>query len=132
MPVFGTSAATFNDDGVTALYQHLISLLAPEGLAVSEGILPVADVKFSSGIDQVVPPERTRYLAEITEAVRGYHATTDELVDQGAPAAAARGRRGGGAEGSGTSWPSWSTTPASSSRRGHRADRGLACDRRDV
>ena len=23
MPVFGTSAATFNDDGVTALYQHL-------------------------------------------------------------------------------------------------------------
>ena len=28
MPVFGTSAATFNDDGVTALYQHLRGLLA--------------------------------------------------------------------------------------------------------
>ncbi len=27
MPVFGTSAATFNDDGVTALYQHLRGLL---------------------------------------------------------------------------------------------------------
>ena len=27
MPVFGTSAATFNDNGVTALYQHLAGLL---------------------------------------------------------------------------------------------------------
>ena len=32
MPVFGTSAATFNDDGVTALYQHLRALLAEHGL----------------------------------------------------------------------------------------------------
>ena len=28
MPVFGTSAATFDDDGVTALYHHLRDLLA--------------------------------------------------------------------------------------------------------
>jgi methylmalonyl-CoA mutase len=31
MPVFGTSAARFNDDGVTALYQHLRGLLADKG-----------------------------------------------------------------------------------------------------
>ena len=31
MPVFGTSAATFNDEGVTALYQHLRGLLLGEG-----------------------------------------------------------------------------------------------------
>ena len=37
MPVFGTSAATFNDDGVTALYQHLRGLLADDGLTVGEG-----------------------------------------------------------------------------------------------
>ncbi|MCW2798568.1 MAG: putative methylmalonyl-CoA mutase, partial [Aeromicrobium sp.] len=82
MPVFGTSAATFNDDGVTALYQHLVSILKPEGLEVSEGILPIMDVRHSSGIDQVVPPERTRYLAEITETIRAYHATTAELVEK--------------------------------------------------
>ena len=35
MPVFGTSAATFNDDGVTALYQHLRDLLAEHGPAPS-------------------------------------------------------------------------------------------------
>ena len=40
MPVFGTSAATFNDDGVTALYQHLRGLLADAGLPVAEGTLP--------------------------------------------------------------------------------------------
>ena len=35
MPVFGTSAATFNDDGVTALYQELRGQLAGKGLGVS-------------------------------------------------------------------------------------------------
>lgn len=80
MPVFGTSAATFNDDGVTALYQHLRDLLGGAGLPVGEGVLPAVDVRHSSGIRQVVPGERVRYLAEITETVRGYHARTEELV----------------------------------------------------
>ena len=81
MPVFGTSAATFNDDGVTALYQHLRAELADAGLEVAEGTLPAVDVRHSSGIRQVVPADRVRYLAEITETVRGYHARTDELVE---------------------------------------------------
>ncbi len=81
MPVFGTSAATFNDDGVTALYQHLRDALAASGLPVSEGVLPRVDVRHSSGIRQVVPAERVRYLSEITETVRGYHARTDELAE---------------------------------------------------
>ena len=42
MPVFGTSAATFNDNGVTALYQHLAGLLAARGLPLAEGVLPAA------------------------------------------------------------------------------------------
>src|SRR3954449_12217620 len=82
MPVFGTSAATFNDDGVTALYQHLISILAPEGLEVGAGALPRVDVRRSSKLRQVVPSDRVRYLSEITETVRGYHDHTDELVDR--------------------------------------------------
>lgn len=81
MPVFGTSAATFNDDGVTALYQHLRDELAGAGLAVSDGTLPHVDVRHSSGIRQVVPADRVRYLSEITETVRGYHARTAELVE---------------------------------------------------
>ncbi len=81
MPIFGTSAATFNDDGVTALYQHLRDTLGEQGLPVEEGILPHVDVRHSSGTRQVVPSERVRYLAEITETIRGFHADTEKLAD---------------------------------------------------
>ena len=40
MPVFGTSAATFNDDGGTALYQHLRDMLAG-ALPAIKGTAPV-------------------------------------------------------------------------------------------
>ena len=82
MPVFGTSGATFNDDGVTALYQYLRGLLAEKGLPTETGVLTPVEVKHSSGIRAVVPQDRVRYLAEITETVRGYHARTAELVEQ--------------------------------------------------
>ncbi|CAM5675292.1 fused isobutyryl-CoA mutase/GTPase IcmF [Streptomyces griseorubiginosus] len=82
MPVYGTSAATFNDDGVTALYQHLRGTLADRGLPLSEGALDPVDVRHSSGIRQVVPTDRVRYLAEITDAVRGYHAETLQLAER--------------------------------------------------
>lgn len=82
MPVYGTSAATFNDDGVTALYQHLRGTLADKGLPLSEGALDPVDVRHSSGIRQVVPTDRVRYLAEITDAVRGYHAETLQLAER--------------------------------------------------
>ncbi|QNP69661.1 cobalamin B12-binding domain-containing protein [Streptomyces roseirectus] len=81
MPVYGTSAATFNDDGVTALYQHLRSVLADKGLPVTEGVLAPVAVRHSSGIRQVVPADRVRYLAEITDTVRAYHARTVQLAD---------------------------------------------------
>src|SRR6202030_1300244 len=76
MPVFGTSAATFNDSGVTALYQHLAGLLAARGLALAEGVLPAASGRTSTDAASVIPPARTGYLAEIAGAVRGYHAET--------------------------------------------------------
>src|SRR5690606_18242138 len=82
MPVFGTSAATFNDDGVTALFGHLRVLLAARGLGLDEGALAPVSVRHSSGIRQVLPPERVRYLSEIAETVRGYHARTEELIAQ--------------------------------------------------
>ncbi|MEO6606752.1 MAG: methylmalonyl-CoA mutase family protein, partial [Aeromicrobium sp.] len=80
MPIFGTSAATFNDDGVTALYQHLRDSLGEKGLPVEDGVLPHVDVRFSSGIRQVVPADRVRYLAEITETIRDFHADTEKLA----------------------------------------------------
>ena len=74
MPVFGTMAARFNDDGVTALYQALKPRLAELGLKVTEGTLPQVTVRHSTNQTPVLPAARTRYLAEISDTVRGYKA----------------------------------------------------------
>ncbi|GAB3347326.1 fused isobutyryl-CoA mutase/GTPase IcmF [Modestobacter lapidis] len=76
MPVFGTSAARFDDDGVTALYQHLRDRLAERGLPAVGGALPPVDVRISTGLTSVVPPSRSRSLAEVAEAVRDHHRQT--------------------------------------------------------
>jgi methylmalonyl-CoA mutase len=81
MPVFGTSAATFDDDGVTALYQFLRDQLTEHGLAVDEGLLAQVEGKISTRIQQVLPSDRVRYLAEIADTLRDYHEQTDVLVD---------------------------------------------------
>jgi len=73
MPVFGTMAARFNDDGVTALYQALVPRLAERGLKLAAGKLPAVAVKSSSAGRAIVPAERVRYLAEIADTLRGYH-----------------------------------------------------------
>ncbi|WP_439585978.1 fused isobutyryl-CoA mutase/GTPase IcmF [Hydrogenophaga sp.] len=72
MPVFGTMAARFNDDGVTALYQALKLKLGELGLPLQEGRLPTVKVRHSTNQTPIVPPARTRYLAEISDTVRGY------------------------------------------------------------
>jgi len=76
MPVFGTMAARFNDDGVTALYQAILPRLIEKGLKVEPGSLPPVHVKASSQSRAIVPPERVRYLAEIADSVRSYHKHT--------------------------------------------------------
>jgi methylmalonyl-CoA mutase len=72
MPVFGTMAARFNDDGVTALYQALLPRLQALGLQAGPGSLPRVAVRHSTNQTPVVPAARTRYLAEISDTVRGY------------------------------------------------------------
>ncbi|OGA02014.1 MAG: methylmalonyl-CoA mutase, partial [Betaproteobacteria bacterium RIFCSPLOWO2_02_FULL_64_12] len=72
LPVYGTIASRFNDDGVTALYQGLLPKLVERGLQAGPGKLPQVAVRASSGKNVVVPPARSRYLAEIAESVRAY------------------------------------------------------------
>ncbi|MBV6320483.1 fused isobutyryl-CoA mutase/GTPase IcmF [Duganella violaceipulchra] len=80
MPVYGTQASRFNDDGVTALYQGLLPKLEQFGLKAKPGKLAPVDVRFSSGKHVIVPPARARYLAEIADTVRGYHRFTRKQV----------------------------------------------------
>ncbi|MBP8306974.1 MAG: cobalamin-dependent protein [Burkholderiaceae bacterium] len=80
MPVWGTQASRFNDDGVTALYQGMLTRLVELGLrlplagadGVPAGRLPVVKARHSSSQVVIVPAARTRYLAEISDTVRGY------------------------------------------------------------
>lgn len=72
MPVFGTMASRFNDDGVTALYQAMLPRLKALGLKAGDGRLPAVDTRHSTHQVPIVPGARVRYLAEIADTVRGY------------------------------------------------------------
>src|SRR5690349_23046871 len=74
MPVYGTIASRFNDDGVTALYQGILPLLVEHGLKIGASALPKVEARASSGKSAIVPPARSRYLAEVADTVRTYHA----------------------------------------------------------
>ena len=81
MPVFGTIASKFNDDGVTALYHALLDTIeAKTGVAFASH-LPRPATKQSSSKTIIIPPERTRYLAEIADTVRAYHHETESQAD---------------------------------------------------
>ncbi len=72
MPVFGTMASRFNDDGVTALYQAMLPRLGDLGLKIAPGTLPKVRTRHSTHQVPIVPGARIRYLADIVDAVRGY------------------------------------------------------------
>jgi methylmalonyl-CoA mutase len=76
MPVFGTQASRFNDDGVTALYQGMLPRLVELGPAAGRRRrrLPEGRSRHSSSQMVIVPPARTRYLAEIATPCAGYKA----------------------------------------------------------
>ena len=84
MPVFGTMAARFNDDGVSALYQALRPRLAELGLPLQEGRLPAVAVTgyarlgdraraLGSGFQAHVskPVDPVSFVQTLANAVRG-------------------------------------------------------------
>lgn len=72
MPVFGTIASKFNDDGITALYQALVPLLREHGLPHYEQSINPINTKFSTQRTAIIPAQQQRYLGEIAETVRDY------------------------------------------------------------
>ncbi len=76
MPVFGTIAAKFNDDGVTALYQAVLKTISRKTGVEFHSKLPPSTSNYSTSKTIIIPPERNRYLSEIAETVRGYHQQT--------------------------------------------------------
>ena len=78
MPVHGTIASKFNDQGVTSLYLALLDILGQKTSLKLKSPRARPLVRYSQDKTILVPAERSRYLAEIAETVRAYHVTTRE------------------------------------------------------
>lgn len=78
MPVFGTIASKFNDDGITALYQALLPELRKHGLREFSSVLAPVSTKTSTQRTVIIPAQNQRYLAEIADEVRGYHTLVEQ------------------------------------------------------
>ncbi|GIV53228.1 MAG: hypothetical protein KatS3mg038_3749 [Candidatus Kapaibacterium sp.] len=75
MPVFGTIASQFNDEGTNALYRAFIELARSRF-----GLEWTTDVEHTSPVSTrmtIIPPERSRYLAEIVETNKRYDADVE-------------------------------------------------------
>ena len=76
MPVYGTIASQFNDAGVNALYSAIVQRFKE---------IPTASHSFTlierlNNVQKksIIPPDRTRYLAEITEESKRYEKMVEE------------------------------------------------------
>ncbi|HNA58951.1 MAG TPA: methylmalonyl-CoA mutase family protein, partial [Chitinophagales bacterium] len=76
MPVFATIASQFNDPGTNQLYRHLMDTIREKTGVDLHSDFHVTD-EMSKKIF-IIPPQRTRYLAEISENNRGYDKKASE------------------------------------------------------
>jgi methylmalonyl-CoA mutase len=84
LPVFGTSAAHFNDRGVNALYAHLIRRL-DESLGLGwESRHEATELRATDPDQYVIPPSRERYLSEISTACREHRDQAKEQAEAAA------------------------------------------------
>ena len=78
-PVFGTIASQFNDPGTNNLYRALVDTLVTKcGLPGEKWKSHFELTAEMSEKVYIIPPQRTRYLAEIAETCRGYDRWVDE------------------------------------------------------
>jgi len=79
MPVFGTIASQFNDPGVNQLHRKIIHKIEEK-----------TGKKFNTSVEHteemsekifIIPPNRTRYLSEITENIRNYNEWTEKQAE---------------------------------------------------
>ena len=72
LPITGTMASKFNDDGVNQLFKLLLAAIA------TKTSVHFGDVHFNETAkaqQSIIPPSRVRYLSEISDAVRDYNKT---------------------------------------------------------
>jgi len=79
MPVYGTVASQFNDPGVNKLYQAIIRKIKEK-----TGVTFTSHFEGKNEMEEkifIIPPSRTRYMAEIVDIVRNYNQWADDQSD---------------------------------------------------
>jgi len=79
IPVFATIASQFNDPGANTLYKKLMDIIVERTGANLKSSFTISD-EMSEKIF-IIPPQRTRYLSEISDIVRGYNRKADQQKD---------------------------------------------------
>ena len=79
MPVYGTIASQFNDPGMNSLYKVIIDKVKERTGADLNSAFEIT--KEMSEKIYVIPPERTRYLSEISENNRAYDKWVNDQVE---------------------------------------------------
>ena len=81
LPVFGTSAAHFNDRGVSALFAHIVQSVNDKMGLDWKTSFPVDGTRTTDASQHIIPPDRERYLSEISESCREYRSWAAEQVE---------------------------------------------------
>ncbi len=79
LPVFGTTASQFNDQGMNGLYIHLMGQLNEKTNGSFDLSKRGAD-RINEN-DHIIPPKRVRYLSEISENIRDYGKLVEEQAE---------------------------------------------------
>jgi methylmalonyl-CoA mutase len=79
MPVYGTIASQFNDPGTNRMYRALMDIIAEKTGADLKSTFQSTDEQSEKIF--IIPPSRTRYLAEIAENNRNYDKRAKQQAD---------------------------------------------------
>ncbi|PSL35850.1 methylmalonyl-CoA mutase family protein [Chitinophaga ginsengisoli] len=77
LPVIGTIASQFNDHGINQLFEKLLAVIG-EKTNVRFGDVTHETADATTTKSQIIPPARTRYLAEISESIGDYGQWVEE------------------------------------------------------
>ncbi|MCX6181903.1 MAG: methylmalonyl-CoA mutase family protein [Bacteroidetes bacterium] len=77
MPVIGTVASRFNDEGINDLYSRIVALLNEKGAKFKTTAIVANQTEMAA----VIPSSRVRYLSEISEEIRKYNAEVEKKAE---------------------------------------------------
>ena len=77
LPIYGTMASKFGDDGMNQLFAKLIDTIQEKTAVQFEKSIATTTENGKPTL-AIIPPNRTRYLAEISESIRNYNSTVNE------------------------------------------------------